>query len=252
MEEFDMYTGFAYVYDEFMDNIPYDEWHEYLHDILKSNGVTEGLVAELACGTGIMTEKLAKDGYDMIGIDLSYDMLEVARERCPENVLLLEQDMREVDLYGSVAAFVCVCDGMNYLIEDGDLYQTFKKVKTFLDYGGVFIFDMKTEYFYQNVLGDRTIVDNREDTSFIWENQYDKDTCINEYLLTIYALADDENDMFERCDELHRQRAYKKEFVKQELERAGLELLNIYEAFTKNEPSECSERLYFVARRNFD
>ena len=93
-----------------------------------------------------MTSRLAADGYDVIGIDLSAEMLEAARDKCPDSVLLLQQDMCELDLYGTARAFVCVCDGMNYLTELEMLRQTFEKVFLFLDQDGVFLFDMKTAY----------------------------------------------------------------------------------------------------------
>ena len=239
-----IYTGFAYVYDKFMDNIPYGEWHSYIHMLLKEYGITNGIVAELACGTGTITSMLAADGYDMIGIDISYDMLGIARSKCPENVLLLQQDIRELDLYGSAAAMVCVCDGMNYLSCTDSLYRTLCRVNIFLDYGGIFIFDLKTWHFYENVLGSRIIAENREDASLIWENEFHKETGINEYLVTIYSLCDEENGLFERYDELHTQKAYSIEEVKKMAEKAGLEVSAVYNAFTKEKPSENSERVY--------
>lgn len=248
-EDFEIYAGFAGVYDEFMDNIPYDEWHSYLHELLIENNVKSGIVVDLACGTGSMTYRLAEDGYDMIGIDLSEDMLDIARDKCNADVLLLQQDMRELDLYGTAAAMVCVCDGMNYILESDDLRKVFKKVYIFLDYNGIFIFDMKTEYFYEDILGDRVIADNRENASFIWDNEYHKDTHVNEYLLTIYSLADEESDLFARYDEMHYQKAYSIEEISRLLEEAGLELLNVYNAFTKNAPDKKSERVYFIAKR---
>ena len=249
MEEYEIYGGFAYVYDRFMNNIPYEEWHEYLSELLREQGVMSGILVELGCGTGTMTSMLAHDGYDMIGIDLSEEMLDVARSKCPDEVLLLKQDMRKLDLYGSAAAFVCVCDGMNYILTEDDLVNVFKGVYTFLDEGGVFIFDMKTEHFYRDELGQRTIAENLEDASFIWENEYDEQTKINSYLLTVYQVADDENDLFERSDELHRQRAYSVAEVKSLAEKAGLRYINVYNAFTRNEPDEKSERIYFIFQK---
>lgn len=248
-EEFEIYAGFAEVYDEFMDNIPYDEWHLYLHELLMEYGITSGIVAELACGTGSMTCRLAEDGYDMIGIDISEDMLEVARNKCGADVLLLQQDMRELDLYGTAAAMVCVCDGMNYITEKEELKKVFENVKTFLDYDGIFIFDMKTEHFYKDIIGECVIADNRENASIIWDNKFHEDTRINEYLLTIYNLEDEENDLFARYDEMHYQKAYSIEEVSSLIEEAGLKLLNVYNAFTKDKPDKDSERVYFVAKR---
>lgn len=246
--EYEIYGGFAEVYDTFMDNIPYDMWHDYLKSLLDDYGITEGIVVDLGCGTGNMTVRLAKDGYDMIGVDLSPEMLEIARDKCSDQVLLLHQDMRELDLYGSVSAVVCICDGMNYLLEPEDLIQTFKRVAAFLEKDGVFIFDMKTTYFYEQILGNQTIAENREDASFIWENEYHSESRINEYLLTVYRLVSDGQDLFERTDEYHRQRAYPWEQMRDLMITAGLHLEAVYEAFTRKAPEAESERLYFVAR----
>lgn len=248
-EELEAYGAFAETYDIFMDNIPYEEWHAYLRQLLVQNGVTEGIVAELGCGTGAMTTLLADDGYDMIGVDLSVEMLEIAREKCPENVLLLHQDMRELDLYGSVSAMVCVCDGMNYLLKEEELLQTFTRVTQFLEKNGVLIFDMKTAFFYEKQLGDRTIVDNRDDCTLIWENEYDSETMRNEYLLTIYQLEQEETDLFSRVEEYHCQRAYPVAIVTEQLEKAGLTLCAVYEAFTEKPAQKDSNRVYFVATK---
>ena len=118
------YTGFAEVYDLFMDNIPYEEWGEYVKGLLKEYGVDEGLVLELGCGTGTMTEILASAGYDMIGIDQSEEMLEEALEKKQESgheILYLCQDMREFELYGTVRAIICICDSMNYILEEEEV-----------------------------------------------------------------------------------------------------------------------------------
>lgn len=246
-QEYEIYGGFASVYDKFMDNIPYEEWGKYLRELLLEEKIENGIVADLGCGTGTITCILKEYGYDMIGVDLSMEMLEEAREKCDPDILLLQQDMRELDLYGSVSAMVSVCDSMNYICTEQDLEQVFKRVATFLDKNGVFIFDMKTEYFYKNVLGNRTITDNREDASYIWENEYDEDEKMNTYLLTTYELADDARDLFVRCDELHRQRAYDAETVRRLLERQGLTCRHVYEEGAHHEPGADAVRVYYVA-----
>ena len=125
------YTSFASVYDTFMDNIPYEEWSAYVRELLVKYGVTEGLVLELGCGTGTMTELLASAGYDMIGIDNAEEMLEVALEKklsSGHDILYLLQDMREFELYGTVKAVVSVCDSMNYIMEEEELLEVFRLV----------------------------------------------------------------------------------------------------------------------------
>lgn len=177
------YTSFAAVYDMFMDNIPYEEWAAYLISLLKEHGIDDGLVLDLGCGTGSLTEILAREGYDMTGIDISPDMLQIAMEKRAESghdILYLLQDMREFELYGTVRAIVSICDSMNYLFEPGDLVQTLRLVNNYLDPEGLFIFDLNTEYKYREILGESTIAEDREESSFIWDNSYDEEERINE------------------------------------------------------------------------
>lgn len=254
------YTGFARVYETFMDNVPYDEWAEYMVGLLKENGIEQALVAELGCGTGSMTRRLAKAGYDMIGIDLSEEMLDIARyeHEEPLDILYLNQDMREFELFGTVAAVVSLCDSMNYITSEEELLQVFRLVNNYLDPGGLFIFDMNTVYKYETLLGDRVIAENREDCSLIWENYYDKESHLNQYDITIYTKAefeeeDDEEDMampplYERLEETHLQRAYDTETVIALLKKAGLEFVAVYGAGTKEAPKADAERIYFIAR----
>ncbi len=247
-EENQIYGGFARVYDLFMDEIPYQEWSDYLFELLEREGVSHGTVVDLACGTGEIAWRLRRKGFETIGVDISQEMLEIASQKCASDVLLLHQDMRELELQSPVDGVVCLCDGMNYMTTEEDLAKVFARVASCLADGGVFIFDMKTEYFYREILGDCILADNREDASYIWDNAYDRDSRINTYLLTLYELVDDDRDLFLRTDELHRQRAYPPERVRGLLESCGFELAGIYEALTDRPPSEESQRIYFVAK----
>lgn len=243
------YESFAKVYDLFMDNIPYGEWSRYLHHLLRKYGAEEGLVLELGCGTGSMTELLAGYGYDMIGVDNSIEMLEIAREKKEQSghdILYLLQDMREFELYGTVKAVVSVCDSLNYITEPEDLQTVFKLVNNYLDPGGVFIFDMNTLYKYEELLGDTVIAENREESSFIWENWYDREEHVNEYDLTLFISRED--GLYEKYEETHYQRAYEIDEICRMLEEAGLRLEAVYDAFTEEGPESDSERVYFVAR----
>lgn len=245
------YTGFAAVYDMFMDNIPYEEWCEYLTGLLKEYGVEEGLVLDLGCGTGSLTELLADKGYDMIGIDYSEEMLDIAMEKKYESekdILYLCQDMREFELYGTVAAVVSICDCMNYITEPEDLTEVFRLVNNYLDPGGIFIFDLNTEYKYSEVMGDCTIAEDREDSSFIWENQYEPEEKINIYDLSIFVK--EEEDLYRKYHETHYQRAYSLDEVKAAIKESGMEFLAAYDAFTRNAPKADSERIYVVAREH--
>ncbi len=241
------YGSFASVYDLFMDNIPYEEWGDYVTGLLKEYGVENGLVLELGCGTGKLTRLLAGRGYDMIGVDLSGEMLELAMAQNEDGrILYLQQDMREFELYGTVRAIVSICDSMNYLTEYEELVQVLRLANNYLDPGGVFIFDMNTPYKYREVLGEQTIAENREEGSFIWENYFDEEQEINEYDLTLFIREED--GRYRKYEETHFQRAYDNETVKRAVEEAGMELAAIYEACGRKAPGENSERIYFVAR----
>lgn len=209
MINMDAYTSFASVYDMFMDNIPYGEWCAYLTSLLKEYGVEDGILLDLGCGTGSLTELLAQEGYDMIGVDFSEDMLQIAMEKREESglpILYLLQDMREFELYGTVRAVVSICDSMNYILDYGELVQVFSLVNNYLDPGGIFIFDLNTEYKYRKILAQSTIAEDREESSFIWDNDYDETERINEYDLTLFIKED--GDLYRKYRETHFQRAY--------------------------------------------
>lgn len=247
----DAYTSFARVYDTFMDNIPYKEWSEYLMELLKENGVSDGLVLDLGCGTGSMTELLAEAGYDMIGVDNAEEMLEIAMEKRAESghdILYLLQDMREFELYGTVRAVVSICDSVNYILEEEELEEVFRLVNNYLDPKGVFIFDFNTLYKYQEILGNQTIAENREECSFIWDNFYYEEERINEYELSLFI--QEEDDLYRKYEEVHHQRAYTLEEMIEIINASGLEFVTAYDAFTKEYPNEKSERIYVVAREN--
>lgn len=244
------YTVFADIYDDFMGNIPYETWADNIAGLLKEYDITEGIVCELGCGTGKLTELMAKKGYEMIGIDNSEDMLSVARESCREDILYLLQDMRELELYGTVEAVISVCDSMNYLVNDGELEEVLRKVNLYLERDGIFIFDMKTEYCYEKVLGDSVQYEDTEDMALIWENHYDNQSKIHSYDLTMF-ISYDEEECFTRYRETHYQRAYSVNEVKAAVKAAGMELLKVIDADSMKEPGESSERIYYVVKECF-
>ena len=289
------YESFARVYDLFMDNVPYEEWGSYLTGLLREYGICSGTVAELGCGTGKMTRLLAAAGYDMIGVDNSEEMLEIAREAEYEadawsaaeawdeadetdaleeyaelgepdepeesdepdepdepdelpngGILYLLEDMRELELYGSVRAVVSVCDSMNYILEEADLREVFSRVHEYLEEDGVFIFDLNTVYKNRDLLGETTIAENSDEGSIIWENYFDEESAVNEYDLTLYIREDGES--YRRFEEVHYQRAYDLKTIDRLLADAGMELTAAYDAFTKEPVRDDSERIYVVAR----
>lgn len=246
------YTDFAQVYDELMDETPYEKWSQNITNVLAEYNICDGLVLELGCGTGSITELLASKGYDMIGVDASEEMLNIANDKRIESghdILYLNQDMRTFELYGTVRAVVSVCDSLNYLLEDEDIIECFKLVNNYLDPKGIFFFDFNTRYKYENVIGNTVIAENREDCSFIWENYYDPEEMINEYDLTIFVKEDSEDeDIFRRFQEVHYQRGYTLDEMKEFIEKAGLVFIKAYDADTLGDVTAESERVYCVAQ----
>ena len=247
------YTSFAAVYDTLMHNVPYEGWGGYIHSLLCRYGVKDGLVLDLGCGTGTMTEILAGYGYDMIGVDNSGDMLELAMEKrlaSGHDILYLLQDMREFELYGTVRAVVSVCDSVNYITEPEELAEVFRLVNNYLDPGGLFLFDFNTEYKYREVMGDCTIAEDRGDCSFIWDNCYYEEEKINEYDLTLFIRegSDDNGALYRKYRETHFQRGYTLEEIRELLSSAGLVFQAAYDMDTGEAAWEKSERICVIAR----
>ena len=258
----DSYQDFAYVYDEFMDETPYEMWCKRIQSLIEKYGVSKpvrnsgdvlesekNLVVDLGCGTGTLTEMLYEKGYDMVGVDNSDSMLSVAMEKkqlSGSEILYLLQDMRELELYSTVGTVVSVCDSINYILEEEELLEVFKLVNNYLYPGGIFVFDFNTDYKYGQVIGDTTIAENRDDCSFIWENYYDEESAINEYEVTIFVKEED--DLFRKFTETHFQKGYTAKKIAKLIERAGMELVVMKDADTDGDITKESERIYVVAK----
>ena len=271
---YESYRSFASVYDEFMDGTDYQETADKIQDMItryglskpsqKRTGASEArdvllaaeknLVVDLACGTGKLTEILADRGYDVMGIDLSEEMLGMAlsrRDSLHHKTLYLCQDMREFELYGTAGTIISMGDSVNYLLTDEDMVKLFKRVNTFLYPRGIFIFDFKTLYLYKEVIGDRTIAEDRDDCSFIWDNWFDEKTRINEYDLSLFIKdrPGDENDnVFRKYQEIHRQRGYTLEEIRGFAQQAGLLWITEMDSDTMGPVRKDSERILCVVQ----
>ncbi len=245
----DAYTSLAAVYDSFMDDVPYKKWADFIKKKYEHSGINSRLLCDLGCGTGKLTRELKARGFDMIAVDVSPDMLEVAREQDPgTDTLYLCQDMREFELFGTVGTIVSVCDCINYITDTRELKRVFRLVNNYLEPRGLFIFDFHTEHYYRDVLADNTFARNLDNASFIWENEYDKRSGKNSYYLTIYA-GDGEN--YKRFEELHIQRGYTLEQIKKLIEEAGLEFEAALDDYGEKAPGPDSERITVIAREKF-
>lgn len=241
-----MYNEFAYLYDNLINDVEYKAWADYYFKIFRRYGLKPHLGLDLGCGTGNLTVELAKRGMEMTGVDLSEDMLMVAREKSEGmDILYLNQDMTEFELYGTVDFIVSSLDCVNYITDKRDLLKVFKLVNNYLDPGGLFIFDINTSYKLENVIGNNTFVIENEDVFCTWQNEYDKKRKICDFYLTFFC-KDDKG--YARFDEQHSERAYEIEEIKALIETSGMKLLKVYNAFGFDNPKKNSERVFFVAQ----
>ena len=243
------YAPFAPYYDGLMRKAGYSQRADYLCSLLAHFEHAPGLTLDLACGTGSMTVELAKRGFDIYGTDADAAMLSEAMQKADEaglSILFLCQKMQQLDLYGTVDTVICTLDGLNHLSGERDLRKTFERVSLFLNPGGYFLFDMNTVHKYRDLMGDTTIAENREEGSFIWDNSFDEEEGLNYYELAVFLPRED--GLYEKCEEVHCQKAYPQEEIESLIKEAGMDLLAVYDAYTMEPATKDSERMFFVAR----
>jgi SAM-dependent methyltransferase len=251
------YGAISTIYDKINSSVDYTCWADFFEKCFdKFLPVRPELVLDLACGTGSMTLELAKRGYDMIGVDGSADMLNVALDRkydleLPCDVLFLLQDMREFELYGTVGAITCCLDSVNYLTEKNDLKKCFSLVHNYLDPDGLFLFDVNTPYKFENVYGSNSYVYEEDDCGegnfCVWQNFYDKETKLCDFSLTVFE-KNEGSTLYSRRDEIQSERCYSRDELEQLLTECGFEILGFYSDFDFTLASEKNERWYVVAR----
>ncbi|MCR5502654.1 MAG: class I SAM-dependent methyltransferase [Lachnospiraceae bacterium] len=256
----DAYGDFAYIYDRFMEEVPYEKWADLLASLIDSYGDgrphDEISVTDLGCGTGRLTSLLNKKGFLMTGVDLSTDMLSVAMERNRtegEEILYINQDMLELELLERADVILSSFDSINYIVTNEEMITVFSRIRENLKPNGLLLFDFNTVAKYGNEIGDRTIAEDRGDCAFIWENFYDPETHINEYDITFFAeepsvKTGSGEPLFRRFTETHIQRGYTLSEMKEFLERAGLRFVTALDSDTRKAPDEKSGRIHLVAR----
>ncbi len=242
------YAEFAHIYDSLMHaDVNYEHWADYIENIFDMYNINPSLVCDLACGTGNITIPMAKRGYDMTGVDISEDMLNIAREKSSGlNILYLNQSLTKLDLYGSMGAFLCMIDGFNYVLSPKLLEYTFKRLKNcFMDPDALLIFDISTRHKLKNVIGNNTFIHSARDIFYSWQNRYINNKNISDMMLTFFTRGKHGYDRFE---ERHLQRAYSEDEIKYLLKKAGFKEINTYNELTFEKPKKESERIVFVAR----
>lgn len=244
-----MYDEFANIYDR-LQNIDYTSFVDYYEKIFESFSLKPELVLDLACGTGNVTIPLAERGYDMIGVDMSGEMLNIAADKARAknlDILFLNQDMTEFELYGTVDAIVCSLDGVNYLTEDWQLEQLFALVKNYLNPDGIFIFDINSKYKLSKVLSETTSVYDEDGIYCVWDSYYDEDDKICSFNLEFFIEA--ENGLYKRRNEYQEERAYTIDEIQVCAEKVGLKFERAYADRTFDEPKEETERIFIVLKK---
>ena len=240
--------GFARVYDKFTEEADVQARADYLFSLLSRFGVTGGILLDLACGTGKLSEAFIKKGFDVIASDESDGMLWEAQRRLSsygKKALLIRQDMRELDLFGTVNACVCSQDSVSHLLSEEDVLRVFERVSLFTEPGGVFIFDVNTEYKHREVLGDKTFVYEDENDFLVWQNEYDETDGTVGMLIDVFSGTD--GGKYERFSQEIVERAYPVQTLTELLYRSGFSAVRVFGDRKTTPPEPTEERIYFAA-----
>lgn len=239
------YQAFSEFYDCLMQDVDYAARAAYLLTLFEKHGAKPSTVLDIACGSGSLCAELLRRGVDVIGVDASETMLAKAAQKVPD-ALLLCQDMREMDLYGTVDGAVCVLDSLNHLCRTDDVARVFRRTRLFVEPGGLLIFDVNTPYKHREVLADRSFVAEEDGVLCVWRNRYLPHSGEVEMLLDFFV--EEEDGRYERYWDTVRERAYTERTLRRLLRETGWETLAVYEDMTEEAPSEACQRMVFVAR----
>ena len=247
----EQYSNLAKCYDRLNSSFDYEALARFLASEIRENQKADtSLVLDLACGTGKLTLLLRELGFDMTGVDLSEEMLMVARDTCDQkginNILWLNQDMTDFELYGTVDACVCTLDSLNYLTSLDNLKKCLLLVKNYLIPDGVFVFDLNTPYRFEMIYGNNSYILEDKDTLLAWQNHYSKRSKICSFYLSIFERQSD--DSYIRYDEIQREKCYSMKQIKSLLKELDFEIINVYGDTQKSPVTEESEKWYFTVR----
>lgn len=245
------YEKFAYLYDELMQDAPYEEWVSFVKEKLVQYQINGKSLLDLACGTGELSVRFAKEGFNVTGVDLSSDMLSVAQAKSQEaglSISFYEQNMAQLEGHGTYDIIGIFCDSLNYLQSDEDVVHTFSNVFQHLKSEGIFIFDVHSIFKISEVFINQTYAMAEENLSYIWNSFAGDHPYSVEHELSFFVL-DEMTDKYDRFDELHYQRTYTTQQYTTWLKGAGFELLEVSADFEDAEPQPKSERIFFIAKK---
>lgn len=249
MSSYDFLAG---CYDQLTYDVDYAAWADYIEKQFRRRGLPGKTVLDLACGTGSLTWELAGRGYEMIGADLSPEMLAEAAEKHRNTggtpPMFLCQSMDKLDLYGTIDACVCCLDSVNYVTDPKKLQRAFGRVHLFLMPGGLFLFDVNAPEKLEGLDG-QVFLDETEDAYCVWRAEYSRRSRICSYFMDIFRL-DRETGQWDRGEELHRERAYSVDELTGFLRQAGFQDIQVYGDKKMRPPIPGEGRVFFVARKD--
>ncbi|WP_349407896.1 class I SAM-dependent methyltransferase [Pseudalkalibacillus sp. SCS-8] len=245
------YQQFAGLYDRLMEDAPYDMWVSFFRNAIDRYGINNTLdVLDVGCGTGEISVRLGLEGYHVQGIDLSEEMLAVARKKAENHDLeipFFQQDMRELEGFSNLDAAIIFCDSLNYLPTIEDVKVTFERIAHTLKDDGLFMFDVHSLYKIEEVFGNETFTLNEEEISYIWECHQGAKAGSIHHDLSFFV--QEKESVYNRYDESHYQITYPMDTYVHLLKDAGFEVCSITSDFSDREPDEQTERLFFIAKK---
>lgn len=242
------YVHFADIYDQVMADVPYRQWLDYIEAVWSNFGFSPLLVLDLACGTGSMSLQLALRGYQVVGVDSSARMLDVARRKLQSRGLHAEfvlGDMRDFCLRDQVDAAICVFDSLNYLLEPPDLKKAFAQTAKAMRPGGIFVFDVNTPERLA-IIPKQVHIMESPDYYLVWSDQYDRSRKVWRVKLTGFIR---DGGSWRRFDETHRERAFPLTDLSEWLDEAGFDVLAVFDSCSFRAATRSTSRAYFVARK---
>lgn len=243
------YGEFANIYDELIyEDIDYEKVSDKIIELCNNNEISFDDYLDLACGTGNVAINVAKYFKNTYAVDLSDDMLNVAFKKFKENKIkakVICQDMCELQLNNKFDLVTCVLDSTNYLTEDGDIETYFERVYNHLKDKGLFIFDINSYYKLSEILGNNIYTYSSEDVFYTWENSFE-DEVLNMFLT---FFVKNKQDLYERFEEEHFERAYTEEFIEQSLKKCGFKIVGKFDGYSDKAVEEKSERILYVAKK---
>lgn len=245
------YKQMGAVYDPFMKDAPYDEWLTFTHELINRSGKNIKNIADLGCGTGEITIRLAKEGFQLYGVDYSIDMLTYADQKSRvENIPVqwIHQDLRNLEGLANLDMAISYCDVMNYITSESDLKNVFSRIAQSLKPGGLFIFDVHSLHHVTHDLINNSFTEVTDKMAYIWECMEGDHPGEMFHELTFFI---SEDERYHRIDEFHHQRTFPIEVYEKILTEVGFEKTVLYSDFSLESGNldEKAKRIFIVTEK---